>query len=171
MNAVAGSPFASNESQSLLRLLHWALLWSPLRDDSLGTDAWQSLGLPGDYQQVAASFNRLFLIDLPVPRVSLLFNVSLQREAGACREEWMRIAEHLGMERIGPSLPPDHLALACEVLAHSLQQQEKVLCEGIMQRYLLPWLERARNECEQDELQQMLQQFGQDLEAAMGVLG
>lgn len=159
------------ETAPLLRLLHWALLWSPLRDDSLGNDTWQALGLPGNYLAIAPRFNQMFFIDLPAPRIGLLFSAALGREAGACREEWMRIAEHLGMERIGPSLPPDHLALACEILAHSIQQQEKVLCKGIMQRYLQPWLAQAKAACEQDELQQMLQRFEEDLEMALGVLG
>lgn len=151
--------------QPLLRLLHWAMLWSPLRDEALGADSWQALGLPGHYRDHASAFNKLFVLDYPLPQVSLLLSFTLQREAGACREEWMRIAEYLGLTREGPSLPPDHLALACEVLAHCALHHERVLCTGITTRYLQPWLGKATAACSDPALSRMLVCFEQDVMA------
>lgn len=145
------------------RFLHWAILFSPLRDDDLAADAWDALQLPGDFHAIATDFNRCFVIDYPAPKASPIFSAQLQREAGACREEWIRITEHLGMERTGPSLPPDHLALALEILAHAMTRNEKVLVQGILQRYLLPWLDSAQNACEEENtLRYLLQQLRLD---------
>lgn len=154
------------EPHPLMRLLHWAMLWSPLRDESLGEEAWECLGLPGRYQDQAVAFTQAFILDLPAPVASPMFSVTLQREAGACREECMRIADYLGMERTGPSLPPDHLALACEMLAHGLRQQEQVLSEGLVERYLTPWIDTA-SRAVPASLQPLLSAFHEDVLAAL----
>lgn len=154
------------EAVPLLNLLHWAMFWSPLRDDELGEECWQALALPGHYRDCAVLFNQRFVLDYPVPAVSLLLSSALQREAGSCREEWMRIAEYLGLQRQGPSLPPDHLALVCEMLAHGVHRQEAVLCNGIVDRYLQPWLVLARQVCTEPPLLIVLARFERDVRAA-----
>lgn len=148
------------------RLLNWSLLWSPLQDNATLATAWQNLGLDGEFDDtLSQAYVRTFLMDLPQPKVPLLFSATLQREAGACREEWMRIAEHLGMQRVGASLPPDHLALACELLAHAFAQAEPVLITGMVERYLQPWLDCAFDTTEEPLRSRLLQPFQEELEA------
>lgn len=156
---------ASTVTPDPFRFLHWALLFSPLRDDDLAADAWQALELPGDFHAIATDFNRQFVLDYPAPKASLMFSALLQREAGACREEWMRIAAHLDMERTGPSLPPDHLALACEIVAHTIRRHEILLLRGIAERYLSPWIQAAQSACDDKTMQEMLKKLQDDTES------
>lgn len=146
-----------------IRFLHWSILFSPLRDDEMAHESWQALELPGTFADSTHAFTQHFFMDLPAPKASLLLSVLLQREGGSCREEWMRIAQHLDMRREGPSLPPDHLALACEVLAHAINRQESLLVDGIADRYLLPWTAAALDACEDDTLRILLERFAQDV--------
>lgn len=156
---------ASTVAPDPFHFLHWAMLFSPLRDDDLAADAWQALELPGEFSVIATDFNRHFVLDYPAPKASLMFSSLLQREAGACREEWMRIAAHLDIERTGPSLPPDHLALACEIVAHAITRNETLLLRGIAERYLLPWIQAAQSACEEKTLREMLGKLRDDTES------
>lgn len=146
-----------------LRLLNWAILWSPLRDEELAEETWQTLGIPQSFTQCAQAFNRFFMVDYPMPRGGLLLHSTLQLEAGHCREEWMRISEYLGMKPNDACLPPDHLALVCEILAHAVQQEEAILIEGIVQRYLLPWIETVKDRCDIDSLMPLLDFFAAEI--------
>lgn len=160
--SATSSTGTNNVAPDPYRFLHWAMLFSPLRDDDLAADAWETLQLPGDFSAIATDFNRCFVLDYPAPKASPIFSALLQREAGACREEWMRIAAHLDLARTGPSLPPDHLALACEIIAHAITRNEQVLLQGILERYVMPWIRAAQEACEDPLMQDLLQHFQHD---------
>lgn len=149
------------------RLFNWSLLWSPLQSDDSLVGAWESLALCGHWSESSERFIRTFLMDLPQPKIPLLFSALLQRESGACREEWMRIAHYLDMRRVGASLPPDHLALACEIMAHAWVRREDVLMAGMLSRYLLPWLECALDRCEEPLRSEVLIPFQGDIIALL----
>lgn len=130
-------------------LVNWSLLWSPLNDREAMQAAWENLALPLPLETpLRHAFVKTFQMDLPQPAIPLMFSAALQRDASACHEEWMRIAGHLGLSRVGPTLSPDHLALACELLAHAIGQHDAVLVSGMIERYFQPWLTMASSRCE-----------------------
>lgn len=148
------------------RLLNWSILFSPLQDNASLAVAWENLGLDGEFDDaMAQAYVRTFMVDIPQPKIPLLFSATLQREASACREDWMRIASHLGMQRVGASLQPDHLALACELLAHAWVQGDTVLLQGIGERYLMPWLEMAMEHCDEPLRSAALVPFEEEIAA------
>lgn len=160
----------AEQSPASYRLLNWSILFSPLSSSADLIDAWEYLGLAGEFDtSMNEVYVRTFLVDMPQPKIPLLFSSLLQREASACREDWMRVASHLGMKRTGASLPPDHLALACELLAHAWTAGEKVLLEAGLERYLIPWVECALELCEEPLRSTLLLPFRQDL-AELGLV-
>ncbi|CBL45595.1 hypothetical protein HDN1F_20120 [gamma proteobacterium HdN1] len=147
-----------------IRLLDWSTLFSPIAETTEHALAWSHLGLAGTFDEnTRKAYNSTFLISMPQPQVPLLFSSLLQREASACREDWMRVAAHLGLSREGASLPPDHIALACELLAHAWNRNERVLLEGAVERYFLPWLELAMERCDSSLKERLLAEFQQDI--------
>lgn len=126
-----------------LRLLAWARLWSPLASDAEHAQAWHELGLPGEFAALRISYWNVFHTGNPQPPVSLLLHALLGRDGAAVREDLMRAADYLGLEGGERRLPPDHLALACEVFALTTEREEPVLVAGLRERYLEPWTEQA----------------------------
>lgn len=130
-------------------LVNWSLLWSPLNDSDAMLAAWENLALPLPLETpLRHAFVKTFQMDLPQPAIPLMFSAALQRDVSACHEEWMRIAGHLALSRLGPTLAPDHLALACELLAHAMGQHDSVLVSGMIGRYFQPWLTMASSRCD-----------------------
>ncbi len=56
----------------------------------------------------------------------------------------MRILSFIGLRWGEESLPPDHLAPACEALAAAIDREDDVMVDEICKRYMLPWCEAAR---------------------------
>jgi hypothetical protein len=128
-----------------LRLMAWSRIWSPLVPEEWREDAWQALELPGAWSQVEAAFWPTFHVGLPAPRVPLLLHAALGRDGGQSREDWLRVASHLGLTFSDHTLPPDHLGIACELLACALRDEEDVLVRELCTRYLRPWCAWARS--------------------------
>jgi len=51
----------------------------------------------------------------------------------------MRVIQHLELRWNEQSLPPDHLAAACDVLAYATVREESVLICELRKRYIDPW--------------------------------
>lgn len=154
-----------NTNDIPFRLMNWALLWSPLQGDDTLMAAWKELGLtPPLDDELRHGFVKTFFLDLPQPKMPLTFSNALQRESGACHEDWMRISQQLGLERAGPVLPPDHLALACELLVHAWAHEDDVLLHGIHERYLAPWLALARERLDSPLIAGVIASFDGDLQ-------
>lgn len=151
-----------------LRLVAWSRIWSPLVPEAWREDAWDALGLPGSWSQVEAEFWPTFHVGMPAPRVPLLLHAALGRDGGRAREDWMRVASHLGLRWSEHSLPPDHLGVASELLACALQAEEDVLVRELCERYLRPWCEVARARLGGDEgpLATLPARFAADLRGA-----
>ncbi len=119
------------------RMTRWACLWSPLASRGEHAMAWRSLGLPesgpGD------DFPGLFHTGIPSPRVPLLFHTALGIPGDGAREDWMRVMNYLNLEWKDRVLPPDHLAVACDVIAWAASRGETLLVSELVSRYLLRW--------------------------------
>ena len=122
---------------SILRMTLWARVWSPLATTEERVQAWQLLGLDGDGP--GDEFWSLFHNGAPSPQVPLLFHAALGIPGDSAREDWMRSLNYLGLEWKEKLLPPDHLAVACDVLAYAAQQGETVLVRELIERYLIRW--------------------------------
>lgn len=127
-----------------LRMLAWARLWSPLSDETTLRSAWEALELPGSYDASCIEYWNTFHAGVPQPPVPLQLHALPGADGGALREALLRVAEHLEVETSGRRLPPDHLALACELLALAIEREEPVLVAGLMQRCIAPWAEVAQ---------------------------
>jgi hypothetical protein len=121
----------------------WSRVFSPLVDTPLRREAWQQLGVDGDFAALDPQVWKTFHVALPAPPVPLLLHAALARDGGAVREEFVRIMEWLQLDLGERPLPPDHLACALELLAVAIQDDEPVLAEGLRERYLIPWCEQA----------------------------
>lgn len=122
-----------------LPVLAWSRIWSPLVPEELRRDAWRALALPGAYDSYSSDFWSTFQAGSPSPEVPLLLHAALDREAASAREDWMRVAHHLGLRWDHVHLPPDQLGAACEIYACAIESEEPVLIEELRRRYLVPW--------------------------------
>ena len=129
--------------ESALRMLAWSRIWSPLGSDELREEAWAALDLPGAFSELSSEYWSLFHVGSPMPQVSTLLHAALGREGAPVREDWMRVAQHLGLHWSEARLAPDQLGVACEIYACAIEREEPVLIEGLRRRYLLPWCEAA----------------------------
>lgn len=134
-----------------LRFVAWSRVWSPLVPDTWRADAWETLALPGSWAASEPGFWPTFHVGLPAPRVPLLLHAALGKDGSAAREDWLRAASHLGLSASEHILPPDHLGVACEVLACALQAEDDVLVRELRARYLEPWCRVARLRLAADE--------------------
>jgi len=131
----------------VIRLTQWACIWSPLASSEQRLTAWAALGLedagPGD------EFWSLFHNGAPSPKVPLLFHAALGIPGASAREDWMRSLNYLGLEWKSNVLPPDHLAVACDVIAYATGQGESVLVRELIERYLERWCVNAAEKLRQ----------------------
>lgn len=138
----------SETRESALRMLAWSRIWSPLVSDELREEAWAALDLPGEYASHRSEYWSLFHVGSPMPQVSTLLHAALGREGGSVREDWMRVAQHLGLRWKEARLAPDQLGVACEVYACAIEREEPVLIGELRRRYLIPWCEAAAKNLE-----------------------
>jgi hypothetical protein len=122
-----------------LPFVAWSRVWSPLAPASWREEAWQALSLPGRFADCESAFLSAFMVGLPAPDVPLLLHAALGRDGGAVREDWMRVIHHLELRWNEQSLPPDHLGVACDVLACAIEHEEGLLVRELRKRYLEPW--------------------------------
>ena len=127
-----------------LPFVAWARVWSPLAPEAWREEAWQALSLPGTFADSESVFLSTFVIGLGGPDIPLLLHAALGRDGGAVREAWMRVIQHLELRWKEQALPPDHLGVACDVLARALEREESVLLAELRKRYLDPWCAVAR---------------------------
>ena len=126
-----------------MSLLLWARLWSPVAPVEAVCEAWRELDLSGDPEDRQAEFLAGFHHGTPLPVVPLLLHHTLGLSGDSTREEWMRVLAWLDLGFGHIRLPPDHLAIACEVLAVAAGRGERLICEELAGRYLRPWTEIA----------------------------
>jgi TorA maturation chaperone TorD len=150
---------------SALPLLAWSRIWSPIVPDDLREEAWSALALPDTYAELSAEYWSTFHVGNPLPSVPLLMHAALQREGGAVREDWMRVAQALALEWNDAHLSPDQLGAACEVYAVAIEREEPMLIEELRSRYLLPWCQvaKARLESRAPHLAFLPRRFEADL--------
>lgn len=124
-------------------MLAWARLWSPLVDDAARAGTWEALDLPCGFEAQRRTYWNTFHAGVPHPPVPMPLHALLQCDGAHLRETLLRVAEHLDVEPGAQRLPPDHLALFCELLALAIEREERVLVEELSERYLEPWLQAA----------------------------
>jgi hypothetical protein len=123
------------------RLTQWARIWSPLASSEERLAAWEALGIDGEGPP--DDFWSLFHNGAPSPQVPLLFHAALGIPGDSAREDWMRSLDYLGLEWKDNVLPPDHLAVACDVVAYAAAEGETVLVRELTDRYLMRWAASA----------------------------
>lgn len=162
MTASAGE---SSRASSETSCLAWSRVWSPLVPNEWRREAFELLALPGRWSELEPAFWSTFHVGMPAPRVPLLLHAALGRDGGRAREDWLRVASHLGLVFAEHTLPPDHLAVACELLAAALRAGEDVLVRELCSRYLRPWSDFARARLAADEpaLSALAASFAADL--------
>jgi hypothetical protein len=117
----------------------WSRVWSPVVPPPLFVAAWRALDLPEDHAMRDTLFFSTFHAGFPSPQVPLLLHVALNRPGDSARMDFLRAMSHLGIKAGNHMLPPDHLAVACEVAASALAADEPVIVDQIRERYLRPW--------------------------------
>jgi len=122
-----------------MTLSQWARVWSPVVPAESVHAAWRELNLPGDAERVQPEFLSAFHFGAPAPQVPLLLHHTLNLPGDSTREDWMRVMAWLDLEFGDIRLPPDHLAVACEVLTVAQQRGEDVIVDELLRRYLRPW--------------------------------
>lgn len=131
-------------ARARLLCLAWSRVFSPLVPELWRKEAWEALGLPGAWPEVEAAFWSTFHVGLPGPRVPLLVHAAIGCDGGRAREDALRVAAHLGLALGEHTLPPDHLAIVCELLACAIEAEEDVLVRELCARYALPWCAAAQ---------------------------
>ncbi len=125
--------------EAALPFIAWSRIWSPLASEAWREEAWQILSLPGRFMDCESAFLSAFVVGLPTPAVPLPLHAALGRDGGTAREDWMRVIQHLELRWNEQTLPPDHLGVACDVLACAITREESVLIRELRKRYLEPW--------------------------------
>jgi len=150
-----------------MTLLQWARVWSPVVPVEETCTAWRALGLPGDAEALHAEFLATFHYGAPLPVVPLLLHHTLNMPGDGAREDWMRALSWLELQYGDKRLPPDHLAVACEIVAVAQARGENVLVDELRRRYLLPWCSAASERLAKagSDLLAITECFAQDLAA------
>jgi hypothetical protein len=125
--------------EAALPFVAWSRVFSPLVSEAWREEAWQALSLPGEFADCESAFISAFVVGLPAPDVPLLLHAALGREGGSVREDWMRVVHHLELRWNEQTLPPDHLAAACDLMVCAIEREEDVLIQELCKRYLDPW--------------------------------
>lgn len=156
---------ASTES---LVLIAWARVWSPMVQVEWFQEAWQALRLPNDPDLRDMEFCSLFHVGVPAPRVSLLLHATLNQPGDVVRMDWMRVMSHLALKPGDQVLPPDHLAICCEIFAQAAARGEDLIVHELRARYLLPWCGAAarRLSGEDPRFAVIVEEFREAVEAA-----
>jgi len=151
--------------EAALPFVAWSRIFSPLAPAAWREEAWQALALPGRFSTWESAFLDAFVLGLPAPEVPLLLHAALGLEGGRVREEWMRVIQHLELHWKEHILPPDHLAVACDVMVCAIEREEEVLIRELRRRYLDVWCERAsqRLACGEAAIAQLPARFAADL--------
>jgi hypothetical protein len=89
------------------------------------------------------AFFSTFHTGFPTPQAPLLLHVALNRPGDSVRMDMLRTMSHLGVKAGDHMLPPDHVAIVCEVLASAIVADEPVIVSEICRRYLAPWCDAA----------------------------
>ncbi|MCC6765534.1 MAG: hypothetical protein IT293_12815 [Deltaproteobacteria bacterium] len=124
-------------------LTAWARVWNPLLARDEKRASWDALGLPESVDALEPECWRVFHAALPAPPVPLLAHALLGMDGAQAREDWLRAIHHLRLAWSDRVLPPDHLAIACEVLAAAVENDDAVLVRELRARYLDPWCAAA----------------------------
>lgn len=145
----------------------WARIWSPLVEDALRKEAWEQLGVPGDFEALQSDFLSAFHVAMPQPPATLLMHAALNTDGAAVREDFVRIMDYLDVDyEDAGRLAPDHLACACEIFALTIDAGEPALTQGLRERYLRPWCKNALGALTQHPaLTAVVEQFAEDVAA------
>jgi len=125
--------------EAALPFVAWSRVFSPLAPPAWRSEAWEALALHGRYADCESAFLKAFVVGLPGPDVPVLLHAALGLDGGAVREDWMRVIHHLELRWKDRTLPPDHLAAACDVIVCAILRGETVLIRELRERYLGPW--------------------------------
>jgi TorA maturation chaperone TorD len=87
-------------------------------------------------------------------------------DGAQAREDWLRALHHLRLGWRGATLAPDHLSVACEVVAAAVENDDRVLVAELLTRYLRPWAAEAvrRAAAEASPAARLPECFAADLE-------
>jgi hypothetical protein len=129
-----------------LPFVAWSRVFSPLSPEAWREEAWQALSLPGEFADCESAFMSAFVVGLPAPDVPLQLHAALGQDGGCVRENWMRVIQHLELRWNEQTLPPDHLAVACDVMVCAIERDEGVLIRELCKRYLEPWCAAASHQ-------------------------
>lgn len=140
----------------------WSRIWSPVVPHDSFVAAWRALELPGDTTLRDNLFCSTFHAGFPAPQVPLLLHAALNLPGDHVRIDMLRAMAHLGLKAGAKMLPPDHLAVACEVTACALKAGEPVMVAELRDSYLVPWgahAEACLAEADGD-LREIVRRFG-----------
>lgn len=126
-----------------LPFVAWSRVFSPLVPPAWRAEAWQALSLPGEFHDTESDFISAFVAGFPAPEVPLLLHATLGLDGSRVREDWARVIAHLELRWNERTLPPDHLAVACDVMVCAVEREELVLIRELCKRYLDPWCTAA----------------------------
>ena len=141
----------------------WSRLWSPVAPSEVQRSAWQALDISLPHDSAAAEFTNVFHAGFPAPPVPLLVHAVLGMDGSNVREALVRVMVHLELNWGETTLPPDHVAVICDLLACALAEDERVLVHELLERYLLPWCEQAITRLADSPLQALPVLFREDL--------
>ena len=130
----------------------WSRVWSPLAPKELFEESWRALDLPDDCALRDAKFCSTFHAGFPAPPVTLLLHAALNRSSDEAHSDILRAMSHLDTTFGEHVLPPDHLAIVCEVVACAIAKDEMVIADTIRDRYMRPWCEYAMSQLADDDL-------------------
>lgn len=141
----------------------WSRLWSPVAPPDVQQEAWQALDIDLPHGTAVTEFTNTFHAGFPAPAVPLLVHAMLGLDGSSVREALVRVMVHLELDWAETTLPPDHVAVICDLLACSVAEDEQVLVRELLERYLLPWCEQAIVRLEKNPMQVLPELFRADL--------
>ncbi len=156
-----------------LVLAAWSCVWSPIVPRALFEQSWLALDLPDDASLRDTEFCSAFHAGFPAPATALLLHAALHRSSDESRTDMLRAMSHMGMRFGDHVLAPDHLAIACEVAAVALAQEEPVIAGSLLNRYLIPWCGAVRAQLDDNDtgLRRVVERFLSDCERTSELIG
>ncbi len=131
--------------------LVWSRLWSPFLDREQFQDAAATQDLSEWIQSNYEAVFNLFHIGFPAPAIPPLMHAALNLDGGRVREDIVRIMSFMDLQWSEHRLPPDHLAVLCDILAALLHEQQLPLAKALLDRYMIPWVTYASQQLQQQE--------------------